>query len=59
MDTMGTGAIKSITGAMIIAEGMEGLILQEIVRIGPCRLIGEVVCLDGETARIQVLFFLW
>ncbi len=48
------GKILRITGPVVIAEGMKGTAMYELVRVGELGLIGEVIGLKGEQAIIQV-----
>ena len=47
------GAIARITGPMVIARGMRGARMYEVVRVGQAGLTGEIIRLDGEQAYIQ------
>jgi V/A-type H+-transporting ATPase subunit A len=47
------GAIARITGPMVIARGMRGARMYEVVRVGQAGLTGEIIRLDGEAAYIQ------
>jgi V/A-type H+/Na+-transporting ATPase subunit A len=47
------GAVARITGPMVIARGMRGARMYEVVRVGHAGLTGEIIRLDGETASIQ------
>jgi V/A-type H+-transporting ATPase subunit A len=47
------GAIARITGPMVIARGMRGARMYEVVRVGRSGLTGEIIRLDGEAAFIQ------
>ena len=38
---------------MVIAEGMSGAAMYEIVRVGHSKLVGEIIKLEGDTASIQ------
>jgi len=49
-----TGKLVRISGPMIAADGMLGVGMGEIVRVGKMGLMGEVIRLDGETAYAQV-----
>ncbi len=49
-----TGQIIKIAGPAVIARGMTGARMYDIVRVGKERLIGEIIRLDGDTAFIQV-----
>lgn len=48
------GTIKSIAGPLVIAKGMKGCEMYEVVRVGNEGLMGETIRLDGEEAYIQV-----
>ncbi len=47
------GSIARITGPMVIARGMRGARMYEVVRVGEAGLTGEIIRLDGESAFIQ------
>ena len=48
------GAIIKIAGPAVIARGMTGARMYDIVRVGTEGLLGEIIRLDGETAFVQV-----
>jgi len=48
------GKIMRISGPAVIAEGMMGARMFDIVRVGEEKLVGEIIRLDGETAFVQV-----
>jgi V/A-type H+/Na+-transporting ATPase subunit A len=48
------GKIQRISGPAVIAEGMMGARMYDIVRVGDESLVGEIIRLDGETAFVQV-----
>ncbi|KZX10403.1 ATP synthase subunit A [Methanobrevibacter curvatus] len=48
------GNIIKIAGPVIIADGMRGSQMYEMVRVGDSKLIGEIIELEGDTATIQV-----
>ncbi len=48
------GKIVRVTGPVVVAEGMKGTGMYEMVRVGEAGLIGEVIGLRGEQAIIQV-----
>jgi len=48
------GKIQRISGPAVIAEGMMGVRMFDIVRVGKENLIGEIIRLDGTTAFVQV-----
>lgn len=39
---------------VVIAEGMSGSAMFELVRVGHHKLVGEIIRLEGDTASIQV-----
>ncbi len=48
------GTIQRISGPAVIAEGMMGARMYDIVRVGEESLIGEIIRLDRDTAFVQV-----
>ncbi len=48
------GKIQRISGPAVIAKGMMGARMFDIVRVGKEELIGEIIRLDGNTAFVQV-----
>jgi V/A-type H+-transporting ATPase subunit A len=48
------GIVQKISGPAVIAKGMTGSRMYDIVRVGKEGLIGEIIRLDGDTAFIQV-----
>ncbi|MFC5847031.1 V-type ATP synthase subunit A [Deinococcus petrolearius] len=48
------GVVQSIAGPAVIADGMYGAKMYDIVRVGQERLVGEIIRLDGNTAFVQV-----
>lgn len=51
---MKKGKIIKIAGPVVVASGMKGVEMYEVVRVGSEGLIGEVIELRGDTATIQV-----
>lgn len=49
-----SGTIIKISGPAVVAEGMFGTKMYDVVRVGNIGLIGEIIRLDGDTAFIQV-----
>src|SRR4030042_4588102 len=49
-----TGTIIKVAGPVVVAEGMLGSRMYDVVRVGRQNLIGEIVELKDETANIQV-----
>ncbi len=48
------GQIERISGPLVVAKGMLGTSMYDVVRVGNIGLIGEIIKLDGEKAVIQV-----
>lgn len=48
------GSVKAVSGPVVIAENMSGSAMYELVQVGPFRLVGEIIRLEGDTATIQV-----
>ncbi|MCR4397655.1 MAG: V-type ATP synthase subunit A [Firmicutes bacterium] len=51
---MTEGRIVKISGPLVVAEGMAGAKMYDVVRVGHKRLIGEIIELRGDRASIQV-----
>ncbi len=51
---MKTGTISRISGPVIIARGMKGSKMYDVVKVGTEALRGEIIRLDGDEAVIQV-----
>jgi V-type H+-transporting ATPase subunit A len=48
------GVVKQVAGPVVVAEAMNGAAMYELVRVGPERLLGEIIRLTGSSATIQV-----
>jgi V/A-type H+-transporting ATPase subunit A len=48
------GRIVKVAGPVVVAEGMAGARMYDVVRVGKLSLIGEIVELHGDRASIQV-----
>lgn len=48
------GKIIGINGPVVTGEGMSDFQMREMVTVGPKKLIGEVIILDGDKGTIQV-----
>ncbi|MGL4670425.1 MAG: ATP synthase subunit A [Methanobacteriaceae archaeon] len=48
------GNIIKVAGPVIVADGMRGTQMYEMVKVGDSKLIGEIIELEGDTATIQV-----
>ena len=48
------GVVSRVTGPVVIAHGMKGSKMYDVVRVGKEQLNGEIIRLDGESAVVQV-----
>ncbi len=48
------GRVYRVSGPLVIAENMRGSKVYEVVEVGPERLIGEIIGVEGDKAIIQV-----
>ena len=48
------GFLKKISGPVVVADKMSGSKINELVRIGDQKLVGEIIALKGDDASIQV-----
>jgi len=48
------GRIVKVAGPVVVAEGMAGARMYDVVRVGTLNLIGEIVELHSDRASIQV-----
>lgn len=51
---MATGTVVKVSGPLVVAEGLQDANMYDVVRVGPQRLIGEVIEMRGDNASIQV-----
>ena len=51
---MAQGTIVKVAGPLIMATGMAGVRMYDVVRVSQSRLVGEVIELRGDKASIQV-----
>ncbi len=49
-----SGVIKKVSGPLVIAGGMRGANMYDVVRVSKLGLIGEIIEMHGEDASIQV-----
>lgn len=49
-----TAKIIKVSGPLVVADGMNGAKMYEVVRVSDKKLIGEIIRLEGDTAAIQV-----
>lgn len=48
------GKIVKVSGPLVVAEGMQGADMFDVVRVGEQGLIGEIIEMRGDAASIQV-----
>jgi V/A-type H+/Na+-transporting ATPase subunit A len=48
------GTIVKVSGPLVVAEGMAGSKMYDLVKVSERRLIGEIIELEGDRASIQV-----
>jgi len=48
------GRIVKVTGPLVVAEGMSGSRMYDVVKVSDRRLVGEIIGLEGDRASIQV-----
>ncbi|HEV2166540.1 MAG TPA: V-type ATP synthase subunit A, partial [Thermoplasmata archaeon] len=48
------GIVARVSGPVVIAEGLTGAKMFDVVRVGELGLVGEIIRLVGETATVQV-----
>jgi len=48
------GKVEKVAGPLVVAGGMGGAKMFELVRVGNDRLIGEIIRLELDTASVQV-----
>ena len=48
------GKIIKVSGPLVVADGMADASMADVVRVGPQRLIGEILNMTGDRASIQV-----
>ena len=51
---MATGSVVKVSGPLVVAEGLQDANMYDVVRVGPQRLIGEIIEMRGDAASIQV-----
>jgi V/A-type H+-transporting ATPase subunit A len=48
------GVVARVSGPVVIAEGLPGAKMFDVVRVGDLGLVGEIIRLVGESATVQV-----
>ena len=51
---MSNGKVVKVSGPLVVATGLADANMSDVVRVGPQRLIGEVLTMSGDSAAIQV-----
>ena len=51
---MRKGEIIKVSGPLVVAKGMTGSKMYDVVRVSEERLVGEIIGLSGDMASIQV-----
>ncbi len=54
MTESNSGTIIRVSGPLVVAEGLAGARMYDVVRVSEKRLVGEIIELDGDRASIQV-----
>ncbi|MCI4365748.1 MAG: V-type ATP synthase subunit A [Thermoplasmata archaeon] len=48
------GVVARVSGPVVVAEGLPGAKMYDVVRVGDLGLVGEIIRLVGETCTVQV-----
>jgi len=48
------GKVIKVSGPLVVATGLADANMSDVVRVGPDRLIGEILTMNGDAASIQV-----
>ncbi len=48
------GKVIKVSGPLVVATGLADANMSDVVRVGPDRLIGEILTMNGDSASIQV-----
>jgi V/A-type H+/Na+-transporting ATPase subunit A len=48
------GTVARVSGPVVVAEGLTGAKMFDVVRVGDLGLVGEIIRLVGDTATVQV-----
>jgi V/A-type H+-transporting ATPase subunit A len=54
MTESNSGTIVKVSGPLVVAEGLAGARMYDVVKVSEKRLVGEIIELDGNRASIQV-----
>ena len=45
--------VRKVSGPVVVADGMGGAAMYELIKVGQDNLIGEIIRLEGDSATIQ------
>ncbi|EQD50384.1 V-type sodium ATP synthase subunit A, partial [mine drainage metagenome] len=48
------GVVARVSGPVVVAEGLTGAKMYDVVRVGELGLVGEIIRLVGDTSTVQV-----
>lgn len=48
------GYVYSVSGPVVTAAKMSGTAMYELVKVGHCELVGEIIRLENDMATVQV-----
>lgn len=51
---MTDGTVMKVAGPLVVADNMSGTKMFEVVKVGPQKLVGEIIKLEADTASVQV-----
>jgi len=51
---LSNGKVVKVSGPLVVATGLADANMSDVVRVGPQRLIGEILTMTGDSASIQV-----
>lgn len=54
MKDAGRGTILSVNGPVVVASGLQGAKMYDMVKVGEKRLVGEIIGIRGDMVTIQV-----
>lgn len=54
MRDAGKGTILSVNGPVVVASGLQGAKMYDMVKVGEKRLVGEIIGIHGDKVTIQV-----
>ena len=48
-----SGKVVKVSGPLVVATGLSDANMSDVVRVGPQRLIGEILTMKGDSASIR------